>query len=278
MKDIFSLKNKTVLITGGAGYFGRYFVNGLLEYGASKVINVEYPGQGKRFHKHLVKKHGPRRIALYEIDLYDQKTVDKCYDRITQENKPVDVLVNNAFEFSPRTGFALDRSGIIERATHEQIMLSFESGVWWAFQATQKFGLAMKQRGKGSIINIASPAGVRGISPKQYEGFDHVPNPPGYGIAKGGLLSLMRYAASFLSPVRVNALSPGAIPNLKESSRRAAKSYEDKFLDHLAERMVLGRCGRPEELVGALIFLASDASSYVTGHNLMVDGGWTSHL
>ncbi|MEK7557343.1 MAG: SDR family oxidoreductase, partial [Patescibacteria group bacterium] len=143
---------------------------------------------------------------------------------------------------------------------------------------TQKFGLEMKKRGKGSIINIASPAGVKAISPKQYEGFEHTPNPPGYGIAKAGLLALMRYSATFLAPVRVNALSPGAIPNIKETHERAGKSYKDAFLDRLAERMALGRCGRPEELVGGLIFLASDASSYVTGHNLLIDGGWTIHL
>ena len=88
----------------------------------------------------------------------------------------------------------------------------------------------------------------------------------------------MRYSATFLAPVRVNALSPGAIPNLKEIHERAGKSYKDEFLDRLAERTALGRCGKPEELVGGLIFLASDASSYITGHNLLVDGGWTMHL
>ncbi len=278
MKDLFSLKGKKVLITGGAGYFGKYFMRGLLDYGADKVINVEYSGKGKDFHKELVKKYGAKRVALYEVDLYDHKAVDKIYNKILKENKNIDVLVNNAFEFSPRTGFAPDRSGVFEKATHDHLLYSFESGVWWAFQATQKFGLEMKKRGKGSIINIASPAGVRAISPKQYEGFEHSPNPPGYGIAKAGLLALMRYSATFLAPVRVNALSPGAIPNLKETHDRAGKSYKDAFLDHLAERMALGRCGRPEELVGGLIFLASDASSYVTGHNLLIDGGWTMHL
>lgn len=278
MKDLFSLKGKKVLITGGAGYFGQYFVRGLLDYDVDKVINIEYPGKAKSFHKELVKKYGAKHIGLYEVDLYDVKAVDKIYDKIIKENKNIDVLVNNAFEFSPRTGFAPDRSGVLEKATHDQLLTSFEAGVWWAFQATQKFGFEMKRRGKGSIINISSPAGVRAISPKQYEGFEHAPNPPGYGIAKAGLLALMRYSATFLAPVRVNALSPGAIPNLKEKHERAGKSYKDEFLDRLAERMALGRCGRPEELVGGLIFLASEASSYVTGHNLLIDGGWTMHL
>ena len=278
MKDLFSLKGKKIVITGGAGYFGKHFMRGLLDFGADKVINVEYPGRGKDFHKELIKKYGAKRVSLYEVDLYDDKATDKLYKKILKENKNIDVLVNNAFEFSPRTGFAPDRSGAFEKATHEQISTSFEAGVWWAFQATQKFGFEMKKRGKGSIVNIASPAGVRAISPKQYEGFEHTPNPPGYGIAKAGLLALMRYSATFLAPVRVNALSPGAIPNLKEKHEHAGKGYKDAFLDRLAERMALGRCGRPEELVGGLIFLVSDASSYVTGHNLLIDGGWTMHL
>lgn len=275
--ELFSLKGKIALITGGAGFFGKLFVRGLLDFDTDKVIIVEKPGVG---HETIDSFNAefPGRIAWYEVDLYDRMATDAIYEIILSEQGRVDVLVNNAFEFSPRTGFAPDRSGMLEKATHEQLLTSFEAGVWWAFQATQKFGLEMKKRGKGSIINIASPAGVRAISPKQYEGFEHAPNPPGYGIAKAGLLALMRYSATFLAPVRVNAISPGAIPNLKEKHERAGKSYKDAFLDRLAERMALGRCGRPEELVGGLIFLASDASSYVTGHNLLIDGGWTMHL
>ena len=275
--NIFSLKGKVALITGGAGYFGRLFVQGLLDFGADTVIIVEKPGAGREVFEFLKQKY-PGRVLWYETDLYDTSATDAVYDSILEENPIIDVLVNNAFEFSPRTGFAPDRSGVFEKATHEQLQMCFESGVWWAFQATQKFGFEMKKRSAGSIINIASPAGVRAISPRAYEGFAHTPNPPGYGIVKAGLLALMRYSATFLAPVRVNALSPGAIPNLKEMPDRAGKDYGDAFLDHLAERMAIGRCGRPEELVGGLVYLASDASSYVTGHNLMIEGGWSMHL
>ncbi len=268
--DIFSLKGKTALITGGAGYFGQQFVPGLLDNGADTVIIVEKPGTLDTFSRKY-----PGRIAWHEVDLYKREETDALYETILKEFDSVDILVNNAFEFSPRTGFSPDGSGVLERATYDQLLTSFESGIWWAFQATQKFGSAMKMRGNGSIINIASPYGVIAPSPLTYKGFEHVPNPPGYGIIKSGLLQMTRYCASFLAPVRVNALLPGAIPNLKEQHERAGKAYKDEFLDRLAERMILQRVGRVQELVGPLVFLASDASSYVTAHSLHVDGGWT---
>jgi len=272
--ELFSLKGKTALITGGAGFFGRRFVQGLLDAGA-EVIVIEKPGVDLN---PLIKQWGkPMSVSWEEVDLYDHAQTDAIYEDILDQH-PIDILVNNAYEFSPRTGFAKDRSGLFEVATHDQIFTSLESGVGWAFQATQKFGLEMKKRGGGSIINIASPAGSKTLTPQQYEGFEHAPNPPGYGISKAGLLALTRYAAAFLAPVRVNALSPGAIPNHDEHPERAGKDYRDEFLDRLSDRMLLRRCGKPEELVGGLIYLASDASNYVTGHDLLIDGGWSVHL
>ncbi|MEK7201251.1 MAG: SDR family oxidoreductase [Patescibacteria group bacterium] len=269
-KNLFSLKGKIVLVTGGAGYFGQQFVRGLLDFGANRVIVVEKPGMKNSFPRKYT-----HRIAWYEVDLYDRQATDRIYDQILRDHKRVDVLINNAFEFSPRTGFTPDRSGVIEKATYEQFLTSFQSGIWWAFQATQKFGVPMKHRGKGTIINIASPYGVIAPSPLTYRGFEHAPNPPTYGVVKAGLIQMTKYTASFMAPVRVNALLPGAIPNLEEKAHRAGKSYRDKFLDRLAERMILGRCGNVTELVGPLIFLASEASSYTTAHLLHADGGWT---
>jgi NAD(P)-dependent dehydrogenase (short-subunit alcohol dehydrogenase family)/3-deoxy-D-manno-octulosonate 8-phosphate phosphatase KdsC-like HAD superfamily phosphatase len=277
-ENLFSLKGKTALITGGAGYFGKLFVRGLLESGSDRVIIVEKPGGKYEEIRDVLDRDFPGRVSWRFVNLYDDLATDVVYEDIIHEYGRVDILVNNAFEFSPRTGFAPDRSGVFNQALLSQLELSFKSGVAWAFQATQKFGMEMKASGAGSIINIASPAGVRSIDPAQYEGFEHTPNPPGYGIAKAALIQLTRISAMNLAPVRVNALSPGAIPNPEEQHDRAGKSYQDKFLDTLAQRMALRRNGRPEELVGGLIYLASDASSYVTGQNLLIDGGWTIHL
>jgi NAD(P)-dependent dehydrogenase (short-subunit alcohol dehydrogenase family) len=268
--DLFSLQGKTALITGGAGYFGQQFVRGLLDCGAIVVV-VEKPGTTNPF-------ANESRVDWRQVDLYDRVATDHLYDKVLYDAKHVDILINNAFEFSPRTGFAKDFAldgDVFGQSTYEHLQTSFESGIWWAFQATKKFGPTMKRRATGSIINIASPYGVIAPSPLTYKGFGHTPNPPGYGIIKAGLLQLTRYAAAWLAPVRVNALLPGAIPNLKEKPERAGKSYKDNFLDKLAERMILGRVGKVEELVGPLIFLASDASNYVTAQALHADGGWT---
>lgn len=220
--NLFSLHGKTALITGGAGFFGRYFVRGLLDSGSDRVIIVEKPDAGTKAVEILQEQY-PDRVRLYEVDLYDGEGADTIFSLILDDVGCIDVLINNAFEFSPRTGFAPDHSGAFEVATHDQVRRCFESSVWWAFQATRKFGLAMRARGGGSIINITSPAGVRAIDPKQYQGFEHAPSPPGYGMAKAALIQQTRIAAMNLAPVRVNCLSPGAIPNLDESHERAGK-------------------------------------------------------
>lgn len=272
-RDLFSLKDKTALITGGAGYFGQLFVRGLLEAGA-KVVIIEKPSVGYAVREKLFVDY-PGQVSWYEVDLFDESKTNAMYDFVLSEHGWIDVLVNNAFVFGPETGFMFGRRETLKSATHEEFRQSFEAGIWWAVQATVKFGLLMRERGKGSIINIASSLGTIAPSPLTYEGFRHSVNPPAYSTIKAALLAWTRYSASFLAPVRVNSLSPGAIPNLGEGRHRAGKEYEDDFLGNLAKKMVLGRCGKPQELVGPLIFLASDASSYVTGLDLKVDGGWT---
>ncbi|MEK7589162.1 MAG: SDR family oxidoreductase [Patescibacteria group bacterium] len=266
------MAGKTALITGGAGYFGKEFVRGLLDSGA-RVIVIEKPEVGYEV-RDSFKGEYPGRTFWHEVNLFDEKATDKVYTKILKEHQ-VDILINNAFVFGSQTGFYLRRRETIKSATHDEFRNAFEAGIWWAVQSTKKFGLAMKERGGGSIINITSSLGVIAPSPTTYEGFKHSINPPAYSVVKAGLLHWTRYSASFLAPVRVNALSPGAIPNLKEGHHKAGKEYDDGFLPSLAKKMVLSRCGKVHELVGPLIFLASDASSYVTGHNLLVDGGWT---
>jgi len=275
MKDIFSLKNKIVIITGAAGFFGQYFAKAVLDNNARKLIAIEHPKVGDKFYSELVSNYGKDRVEWHKLDLYNNKDAERCYRKILRDNKRVDVLVNNAFDFSPRTGFAPGDAGTIQKATHSQLLSAFESGIYWAFLTTQKIGLKMREQGGGSIINICSMYSLIAPSPLLYEGTNHAPNPPGYSIIKSGLLAFTRYCASFLAPVRVNAILPGAFPNLQERFEKAGKSYEDDFIDRLVSRTLLKRVGHPEDLIGALIFLSSDASSYVTGQGIVVDGGWT---
>lgn len=264
MSNIFSLEGKIAVLTGAAGFFGRYFTQALSNAG-SLVIAIDRKGED------LEKLEVPHKVC-YCVDLYDRGTVAKVYDALLKKYR-VDILVNNAFDFSLKTGFN-DPSGKLENISYEQIKASFDSGIYWAVQATQALGLDMKKRGKGSIINIGSMYGIVGPSPDLYEGTDKF-NPPGYSIAKAGLLQFTRYAASFLSPeVRVNAISPGAIPNLEGHGHNAI-TEDNPVLKRLHQKILLKRMGHPNDLVGALIFLASDASSYITGQNIVIDGGLT---
>ena len=123
----------------------------------------------------------------------------------------------------------------------------------------------------GSIVNVSSMYGMVSPQPSLYAEHERFHNPPGYGAAKAGLLQFTRYAATHLAAkgIRVNALSPGAFP-----SPQVQRS--EGFVRALEQRVPLGRIGQPEELGGAVVFLLSDASSYMTGHNLVVDGGWTT--
>ncbi len=268
----FSLKGKNALLTGAAGFFGRYFAEALAESGVRRLYLIDRNNErlfqlreslkGK-FNKGMV-------VHVYARDLYDCNPIGHLFNAIASNYK-IDILINNAFDFSKRTGFNTSE-GRLENATYDQLRSCFEAGIYWAIQTTQTIGLKMKERGGGSIINICSMYGVVVPSPDLYEGTD-IFNPPGYSMAKAGLLQFTKYAASFLSPeVRVNAISPGAIPNLENPTDNPSS---DVILDRLLKKILLKRVGHPKDLTGAMIFLASDASSYITGQNIIIDGGLT---
>ena len=128
----------------------------------------------------------------------------------------------------------------------------------------------MRAAGGGSIIHIGSMYGIVGSYPQIYEGIDNT-SPPAYHAAKGGLIHLVRYQAVYWANdnIRVNCISPGPFPRPIQHAGRV------EFVQRLTDRVPLGRCGISWEIKGAVVFLASKASSFVTGHNLVVDGGWT---
>ena len=195
-------------------------------------------------------------------------------DEIAAEEE-VDVLVNNAYELGPNTGFNTS-DGALETATLEQWTRHFTSGIYWPALTVQKLGPGMKARGRGSIVNISTMYAVVAPDPRLYEGTRFL-NPPGYSAAKAGTLAFTRYVASFWGShgVRANAILPGPFSNTEEVGANSVDA-SDPFLGRLASRTSLRRPGQAQELAGALLFLASDASSYVTGHGLVVDGGWTA--
>ncbi len=222
-----------------------------------------------------IRDFGSERVRGYRVDMYDLAALATVLDDIVAREPAVDILVNNAYELGPNTGFNTG-AGALEDAPLEHWMRHLTAGVYWPALTVQKLGPAMKTIGRGSIINISTMYAVVAPDPRLYEGTRFL-NPPGYSSAKAAMLAFTRYVASFWGAygIRANAILPGAFSNTDEVGSNSVEPA-DPFLDRLGQRTCLGRLGRPDELAGALLFLASGASSYVTGHALIVDGGWTT--
>lgn len=271
-EELFNLRGKTVVVTGACGYLGRHFVRGLLGAGG-RVVMMSHSQALEEHVRAYANEFGPSRVAACQVDFYQLDLLERSLRQLVSQEQ-VDVLVNNAFDFSSRTGFNTP-DGILESSTFDQWRSAFESGVYWAVCTTQIIGTQMKERGRGSIINVSSMYGMVSPNPELYKGTKFF-NPPSYGVMKAGLLAFTRYVASYWGRygIRCNALVPGAFSNTEDQTYNAV-SPDDPFLQRLQEATLLGRVGRPDDLLGALILLASDASSYITGQAIVVDGGWT---
>jgi gluconate 5-dehydrogenase len=156
-------------------------------------------------------------------------------------------------------------------------MRNLTGGVYWAAQTVQKLGFRMKAQGSGSIINISTMYALVAPRPQLYAGTDFI-NPPGYSASKAALLSFTRYIASFWGShgVRANAILPGPFSNTEDIGGANTVLQDSPFFERLKGYTCLGRVGGPNELAGVLLFLASVASSFMTGQGLVVDGGWTA--
>jgi NAD(P)-dependent dehydrogenase (short-subunit alcohol dehydrogenase family) len=271
--SLFSLEGRTALLTGATGFFGRTFARTLLSNGA-RLIALGRSERLEDLSTEWSRDFGVDRVRSCRVDMYDLPAFSAALDEIAAQ-EGVDILVNNAYELGSATGFNTS-DGVLENATLEQWTRHFTSGIYWPALTVQKLGPGMKARGRGSIVNISTMYAVVAPDPRLYEGTRFM-NPPGYSAAKAGTLAFTRYVASFWGAygVRANAILPGPFSNTEEAGANSVDA-SDPFLGRLASRTSLGRPGRPHELAGALLFLASDASSYVTGHALVVDGGWTA--
>jgi NAD(P)-dependent dehydrogenase (short-subunit alcohol dehydrogenase family) len=273
-ESLFSLEGKTAVLTGASGFLGRTFALALLANGArvvalgrSERLLTEAEGWAKEF--------GSDKVSVKQVDMYDTAALNAVCDEIAKEDA-VDVLINNAHELGAATGFNVPE-GSLENSTFDQWQRNLQGGVYWAVQTTQRLGVTMKERGHGSIVNIATMYATVAPRPQLYEGTTSM-NPPGYSASKAALAAFTRYTASFWGRegVRANCISPGPFSNTEDVAGQNSVAEDSPFVKKLKGYTVLDRIGRPSELCGALLFLASDASSYVTGQNIMVDGGWTA--
>ena len=264
------LEGKKIIFSGGSGYLGEVMAERLLKCGA-KVANI-----GRRTPKFLTEY--PTQATHYKVNFYESEDLTDVLGQAIEGLGGVDVLVNNAFDFSPKTGFN-DPSGGIENISKETFMKGLESGIYWPLHCTQVVGKRMIEQKYGNIVNITSLYASLVADYRMYEGRD-VFNPVTYPVSKHGLVGLTKYIASFWAPhgIRCNCLSPGSFPNTtsKKDDPSAPNSVEDdEFLNILNRKCSLGRTGVPKDLESAIQFLCSEKSSYLTGANLLVDGGWS---
>jgi len=256
--ESFSLAGKVALVTGGAGLYGRQIVAALAEAGATTYIaarnleKLEAVAAEERAHG--------RDVTALALDLADQASIDGLHAEVMAAGGRCDVLVNNAVTRSP---------GAVWGGDMAEYDTSLHTNAASLFRITHLFGESMRTQGSGSIINIGSMMGSVGVEQQNYAGTDMHANPsPVYFYEKGGMLNFTRWAASILGPdnVRVNCLSPGGFEN----------GQPDAFIRQYSARTQLGRMANATDLKGAVVFLASEASAYVTGANLPVDGGYTA--
>lgn len=272
-RSLFGLEGRTALLTGASGFLGRTFATTLLENGA-RLIALGRSSRLDACVKGWRRDHGQDRIEGVQVDMYDLPCLESTLQALVKSYGHIDILVNNAHELGAATGFN-SPEGSLEMAPMGQWMRHFSGGVSWPVLTTRVLGEAMKAAGRGSIINVSTMYAGVAPSPKLYEGTTFG-NPPGYSAAKAALEALTRYTASYWGRygIRANALAPGPFSNTEEASANAVGA-DDPFLDRLKSRTCLDRIGKPRELAGALLYLASDASTYTTGQVLVVDGGWT---
>ncbi len=266
---MFDLSGRVAVVTGAAGLLGRVFADTLAKAGAAVAV-ADLNATGAREVARDLRAQG-LQAHPYPVDITDPKAVQAMMEDLLHRWGRVDVLVNSA-ALDPK----VDASGEVQAAgAFEDFPLTLweqalRVNLTGTFLVTQAVARAMRRQGRGSIINIASTYGLVGPDQRIYRKPGRPPQykPVYYTVTKAAMLGFTRYLAAYYAgtQIRVNALTPGGVYNHQDPD----------FVQQYSARTILGRMAEKDELRGAILFLASDASSYMTGANLVVDGGWTA--
>ena len=257
--DRFRLDGKLALVTAGAGpLFGSSCTEALAEAGAT-VITASRSLERNLQYAESLRSRGFQAHGM-QLDITNRRSIENLHERIASELGPLDVLVNSAL-------VRPEGVGNIEQITYEALLESAHADMVGLIWMCKCFCPDMAERGRGSVINISSIYGMVGNDPNLYVGTEIKTYAP-YPFVKGGVINLTRALAAFYGKrgVRVNAISPGGY----------LQNEPEPFGGRYRERCPLGRMMNHEDIQGAIVYLASDASGYVTGANLAVDGGWTA--
>lgn len=270
LAELFDLTGQAALVIGGSGYLGRALSEALAEAGAHVGIGGRSKERALAAAAQL--PGGADRHLGIVCDVADETSTRQGVDNVAAHFGRLDILVNCTVGHR-----RVDIDGATQADFDEALAVTLSG----PFIASQQAAGHMRAVGGGSIIHIGSIYGTVGSYPHVFEGLK-TPVPPMYHAAKGGLVQLMRYQAVYWAKdnIRVNCLSPGPFPPPLQEVRARQQPIETEaraeFLRRLADQVPLGRNGQPWELKGAIVFLAGLAGSYVTGQNLIIDGGWTA--
>ena len=254
-QQLFDLTGKSALITGGAGYLGTAFSNALAECGARVILTSRTQARAEEA---IAVLPGEGHIAL-TLDQKSEESIKSAFSSAVELAGSVDILINNG------TGGAGDD---LTTVSGEQFTDQLANATGYFLLAREFRNHIVEREASGSIINIGSMYGVVASYPDAYEGVCNA-SPVSYHALKGGIVHMTRHLSAYWAGdnIRVNCLSPGPFPN---------DNAPQEMVERLCTKNPMKRMGLPHELKGALILLASDAGSYITGQNLLVDGGWTA--
>jgi NAD(P)-dependent dehydrogenase (short-subunit alcohol dehydrogenase family) len=255
--DRFSLKGRVALVTGGSGpQVGTSISEALVEAGATLITASRSAERNKSFAAGL----GQRGFEAYgmELDISDLDSISQLHDQVIRQFGRLDILVNSA---------RIELDGSFETQTPEDWLHSARGDMAGLFAICKGFVMDMVRQQKGSIINVSSIYGVIASDPTLYEETGMV-HPPHYNFIKAGMINFTRHIANFYGKqgIRANCISPGGY----------FATQQESFVQNYCRRVPLGRMLNDQDIKGAVVYLASDASEYVTGTNLLIDGGWTA--
>ena len=258
IQELFNLGGRTALITGGSGYLGQSFARALAEAGARVIVASREQPRAQAVVDKLPHVDGSTHCAI-QLDQLDEGSIDSGFDAAVDVAGQIDILINNG-----QQGHALDLTNV----TGEAFGKDLQNATGYFLLARRLHDHLVERKAAGSIVMIGSMYGVVGSYPDAYDGVS-VASPVQYHTLKGGIIHMTRHLGVYWAKenVRVNCLSPGPFPN-------AAAPQE--MVERLKTKSPMQRMGLPHELKGALLLLVSDAGSYITGQNLLVDGGWTA--
>lgn len=262
LSSLMDLSGRVAVITGGAGHLGLVMAEALAELGAS-ICLIDRNPQDLEIATAALKERWAVDVIGITLDLEQESQREAIASKVAEKFGLADILINNAAFVgdSQLKGWAVP----FEEQRIDTWRRAIEVNVTAAFHISQLLYPLLMEGGRGSIINISSIYGVVGPDMGLYAG-TAMGNPAAYAVSKGGLLQMTRWLSTVLAPgVRVNCITPGGI----------ARSQPTAFIDRYEERTPLGRMGREEDFKGAVAYFASDLSAWVTGQNLVVDGGWT---